>query len=66
MALGDAYTIRVESLRDLIEVYDREVAMLEREIHDRVCAAIAAIGRSRPSTGSARPWPRSSSPRSAT
>ncbi len=31
--LGKAYAIRVESLRDLIEVYDREVAMLEREIH---------------------------------
>ncbi len=30
--LAHAYTVRVESLRDLIEVYDREVAMLEREI----------------------------------
>jgi hypothetical protein len=29
MHLVDAYTIRVESLRDLIEVYDREVGMLE-------------------------------------
>jgi transposase len=36
MALGEAYTIRVESLRDLIEVYDREVAMLERNIHQRL------------------------------
>jgi len=36
MALGDAYTIRVESLRDLIEVYDREVAMLERKIRERL------------------------------
>jgi hypothetical protein len=35
MALGPNYTIRVESLRDLIEVYDREVVMLEREIHQR-------------------------------
>jgi transposase len=33
MTLGDNYTIRVESLRDLIEVYDREVTALEREIH---------------------------------
>ncbi len=32
LKLGRAYTMRVESLRDLIEVYDREVAMLEREI----------------------------------
>jgi len=36
MALGEAYTIRVESLRDLIEAYDREVAMLERNIHHRL------------------------------
>jgi transposase len=36
MALGDAYTIRVESLRDLIEVYDREVAMLETQIRQRL------------------------------
>jgi transposase len=27
------FTIRLESLRDLVELYDREVAMLEREIH---------------------------------
>src|SRR5690348_13367301 len=32
MELGDAYTIRVESLRDLVEVYDREVTMLEAKI----------------------------------
>jgi transposase len=30
--LGRAYTVRVESLRDLIELYDREVAMLEGEV----------------------------------
>jgi transposase len=30
---ADNYTTRVESLRDLIELYDREEAMLEREIH---------------------------------
>lgn len=30
--LGRAYTVRVESLRDLIEVHEREIAMLEREI----------------------------------
>ena len=33
LAMADNYTTRVESLRDLIELYDREVAMLEREIH---------------------------------
>ncbi len=36
MDLGQAYAIRVESLRDLIEVYDREVAMLERHIHQHL------------------------------
>ena len=30
--LGDAYRIRVESLRDLIELADREIAMLEKEL----------------------------------
>jgi transposase len=32
--LADAYAVKVESLRDLIEIYDREVAMLERKIAD--------------------------------
>jgi transposase len=31
--LPDAYLIRIESLRDLVAVVDREVAMLERTIH---------------------------------
>ena len=31
--LDHAYAVRVESLRDLIELYDREVDMLEREIY---------------------------------
>jgi transposase len=48
MTLGEAYTTRVESLRDLIEVYDREVTMLEGDIHrrrrgDRGYRAIQAI-----------------------
>ena len=33
--LGDAYEYRLESLRDLIEVYDREIAALEERIRDR-------------------------------
>jgi transposase len=33
LAMADNYTTRVESLRDLIELHDREVAMLEHEIH---------------------------------
>ena len=36
MDLAEPYTIRVESLRDLIAVYDREVAMLDRDIHRRL------------------------------
>jgi transposase len=33
LAMADNYSTRVASLRHLIELYDREVAMLEREIH---------------------------------
>jgi transposase len=33
MQLADVYVVRIESLRDLIEVYDREVSMLEVKIH---------------------------------
>ncbi len=36
--LGRGFAIRVESLRDLIEVLDREVAMLDREIYRRLRA----------------------------
>jgi transposase len=36
LELGDAYTIRVASLRALIEVYDREVGMLEAQIRSRL------------------------------
>jgi transposase len=36
MELGEAYTIRVESLRDLIEHYDREISMLEAQIRSRL------------------------------
>jgi transposase len=51
--LDEGYTIRVESLRDLIEVYDREIAMLEPEIHRwlrddagyRAIQAIHGVGR---------------------
>ena len=32
-AMADNYRTRVASLRDLIELYDREVAMLEGQIH---------------------------------
>jgi transposase len=33
MDIAQNYRVRVESLRELIELYDREVAMLERDIH---------------------------------
>ena len=36
MELADAYLTRVTSLRELIEVYDRQVASLERQIHQRL------------------------------
>jgi transposase len=36
VALGRGFAIRVESLRDLVEILDREVTMLDREIHRRL------------------------------
>jgi transposase len=52
-AMSHTYRTRVESLRDLIELYDREVAMLEGEIHRqlrchcgyRAIPAIDGVGR---------------------
>src|SRR5262245_9638524 len=63
MVMADPYVIRVESLRDLIEIYDREVSMLERNIHARLAhhggyhaiQAINGVGR----TIAAVLWPRS-------
>jgi len=48
MTLGPNYELRVASLRELIAIYDREVAMLERDIHrhlrhHRGYAAVQAI-----------------------
>jgi transposase len=48
MELADAYLVRVESLRDLIQGYDREVGMLERPVRgfrrdDRGSQAIQAL-----------------------
>jgi transposase len=53
LELPDAYTTRVESLRDLVATIDREVAMLERTIHQRLrhdrgyqaIQALAGVGR---------------------
>ena len=53
MELGEVYRTRVESLRDLIELYDREVVLLERLIHRRLATdtgyvaiqAIPGVGR---------------------
>jgi transposase len=36
MGVGEVYRLRVESLRDLIAIYDREVAMLEGQIRRRL------------------------------
>lgn len=51
--MADAYCTRVESLRDLIEIYDREVLMLDRQIHRQLkddsgynaIQAIPGVGR---------------------
>ena len=53
MDMAPSYITRVESLRDLIELYDREVAMLERNIYGqlkdhpgyRAIQAIPGVGR---------------------
>src|SRR5437867_7239630 len=36
LELADGYHIRVESLRDLVALFDREIAMLERRIHQEL------------------------------
>ena len=36
VALDDMYLVRVESLRDLVALYSREIAMLDRRIHARL------------------------------
>ena len=36
LGLGEFYTVRLESLRDLIGVYDREIKNLERRIHQHL------------------------------
>jgi transposase len=36
MDMADNYRTRVESLRDLIELYDREITMLDRQIHHQL------------------------------
>jgi hypothetical protein len=53
MAFDGAYAIRIASLRDLLEIYGRELAMIERAIA-RLFGAMSANGRSRRSTGSGR------------
>jgi len=40
VALDDVYLIRVESLRDLVEVYSREINMLDRLIHERLSGEV--------------------------
>jgi transposase len=49
LQLADAYTNRIESLRDLLEVYPREITQLDARIHRRLNSdagyqAIQAIG----------------------
>jgi transposase len=63
MELGAAYEARIESLRDAIRHYDREVMVLERRIHqqlrhDRFYNAIQTIPGVGP-TIAATFWPRS-------
>ncbi len=64
--LADAYTNRIESLRDLIEMYDREIDQADARIHRHLHATIRDIERSNTSAVSATCWPQCSSPRSET
>ena len=53
LKLPQAYTTRIESLRELISLFDREVSLIEREIHKmlkddpgyRAVQAVPGIGR---------------------
>jgi uncharacterized protein YbaP (TraB family) len=63
--LPRAFAIRIESLRDLIEVFDREVAMLSHEI-DHWLSGDKGIWRLRRSPASGRCSARCSAPRSGT
>ena len=74
LELADGYWVKVESLRDLVEHYDRDVAMFERRINawlrdDAGYAAIQAISGVGPVLGPSS-WPRSAtsvaSPRPST
>jgi hypothetical protein len=65
LRLGDVYVDRIESLRDLIELYDREIRQFDTRIH-RQLKAIPATRRCKPCVGSVRCWPPCSSPRSVT
>jgi hypothetical protein len=65
LQLADASVDRIESLRDLIELDDREISQCDARSHRRLKGhpgyeAIQALRMSAPS------WPRRSSPRSAT
>jgi hypothetical protein len=65
LQLADAYTNRIESLRDLIELYDREIIQSDTRIHMRLKGepGYEAIQRS---PASAESWPPCSSLRSVT
>ncbi len=65
LRLADAYTNRIGSLRDLIELYDREIIQSDTRIHMRLKGdpGYEAIQQM---PASARSWPRCSSPRSVT
>ena len=53
LELPHAYMVRIDSLRDLVDAYNREIAMLEREIHSllkhdagyQAIQAIDGVGR---------------------
>ena len=65
LRLGDVYIDRIESLRDLIDLYDREITHAMGASTD-TSRGTPATKRSKHYAGSARYWPLCSSPRSVT
>ena len=53
MPFEGAYHLRVRSLRELLEVFDREVAMVEREVHHQLARPPRLPGCPGPARGRA-------------
>ena len=66
LELPEAYAMRLDSLRNLLDVYERGIAKIDAHIHRRAQGRPRLSGRSSRCPGSARSSRRSSWPRSVT